>query len=204
MSPFCSVSSLQGTLSHLSGGTEPPPAHPPVPSHHPRGTAGPPGVTPGSSGAYLGDSAWKLNLRRAAFIWGERGGVTGTPPSPSHPKSRMGWDHPSLTFFSSLLTASTGSPRSDKLGRVSGLRVSAKSRVSPAGELGVPHGRAWGTRGAQGGSPLPGAAWLQSLASRSPPRSMLGVAGKRWVTGGLHSRWGDRGLLWGDSGSGQG
>lgn len=42
------------------------------------------------------------------------------------------------------------------------------------------------------------------LASPSPPRSMLGVAGKRWVTGGLHSRRGDRGLrAAGEAGAGE-
>lgn len=108
-----------------------------VPIHHPRDcgdTVGTPSITV----TYLGDSAWKSNLRRAAFIWGGRGAVMGGSPHIPDPP------HPGLTFFSSLLTASAGSPMSDRLGRVPGLRVSAKRAGHWAAGGGAGGGTVWG------------------------------------------------------------
>lgn len=108
-----------------------------VPIHHPRDcgdTVGTPSITV----TYLGDSAWKSNLRRAAFICGGRGAVMGGSPHIPDPP------HPGLTFFSSLLTASAGSPMSDRLGRVPGLRVSAKRAGHWAAGGGAGGGTVWG------------------------------------------------------------
>lgn len=59
-----------------------------VPIHHP-GDRGDTVGTPSITVTYLGDSAWKSNLRRAAFIWGGRGAVMGgyggTPHIPDPP-----------------------------------------------------------------------------------------------------------------------
>lgn len=157
MSPFCSVSSLQGTLSHLSGGTVPSPARLAGPPHV-LGLPQTPCVTRGAQrdprsdpGAHLGDSAWKLNLRRAAFIWGGKGEVTGRHPQSQPPQipHGVGPSQPHLLLLP--LDGLHGVPQVRQAGEGPWPEGVCKERVSPARVSGVPHGRAWGLRGAKGG-----------------------------------------------------
>lgn len=113
---------------------------PPVPIPHPRDPRSDPG-------AHLGDSAWKSNLRRAAFIWGGRGEVTGRQPRfrPSQIPHGVGPSRPHLLLLpldglhgvSQVRQAGEG-PWPESVCREGGVT----SRV-----FGVPHGRAWGAQG---------------------------------------------------------
>lgn len=180
----------------------------PCPQPSPEGHSGAPRSDPRQLRCLLGRLSLEVELEASSFHLGrERRDYRESPQSqPSQIPRGMGPPQPHLLLLP--LDGLHGVPQVGQAGEGPWPEGVCKERgVTSRGALGAPWqglGGVRGFRGAQGGSPLPGAAWLRLLASPSPPRSMLGVAGKRWVTGGLHSRRGDRGPLWGDSGSGQG
>lgn len=204
MSPFCSVSSLPAAALRDAGpGGGAPACVPPLSSGppHPEDPWG-----HGDVVTYLGDSARKSNLRRAAFIWGGewvKGG--GAPPWPSQTPPRKG-PHLLLLPLDSLC----GVPKIRQAGEGAGPEVCKEGGVTLGGCHGVGGGTRRHGKGARG-APNLGLNLGEGLTSAGghtaplpgqpqPPPLHAGAGGRVGGTGGALQPAGGQRAPAGDSG----